>query len=82
MTKTGKKGLGLKQKIVEDVRNCVSKFESVYVFKYRHIRNKHIKGVREEWRNSRLFFGKNKVIAVGLGRSKEDEIEDDIHKVR
>lgn len=74
--------MGLKQKIIEDVRNCVGKFESLYVFKYRDIRSNHIKEIREEWKNSRLYFGKNKVITVGLGRSKQDEVEDNIHKVK
>lgn len=82
LTKTGKKGLKLKQKIIEDVRNCVDKFQNVFVFKYRDIRSNHIKDIREAWENSRLYFGKNKVVAVGLGRSKEDEIENNIHKVR
>ncbi|KAJ8922295.1 hypothetical protein NQ315_004235 [Exocentrus adspersus] len=81
LTKTTKKGLSLKQRIVEDVRNCVEKFDSLYVFKYRDIRNSHLKGVRNEWENSKLHFGKNKVVAVSLGRTEKDEIEDNIHKI-
>lgn len=30
---------------------------------------------------SRFFIGKNTVIAIGLGKTKEDEIQDDIHKI-
>ncbi|CAG9861665.1 unnamed protein product [Phyllotreta striolata] len=81
LTKTDKKGLVLKQKIVEDVRNCVEKYKSVYVFTYRNMRNETMKAVREEWKPSRFFFGKNKVIAIGLGRTKEEEVDEDLHKL-
>lgn len=40
-----------------------------------------MKEVRDEWKPSRFFFGKNKVIGVGLGRNKEEEVADDLHKV-
>lgn len=81
LTKTDKKGLALKQKIVEDVRNCVEKYKSIYLFTFENMRNEKMKEVREEWKPSRFFFGKNKVIAIGLGRSKEEEIEDGLHKL-
>ncbi|RZB73477.1 mRNA turnover protein 4 -like, partial [Asbolus verrucosus] len=81
LTKTDKKGLAFKQKIVEDVRNCVEKYSSIYVFTFRNMRNEKMKEVREEWKPSRFFFGKNKVIAIGLGRNKEEEAADDLHKL-
>ncbi|KAL3274776.1 hypothetical protein HHI36_019561 [Cryptolaemus montrouzieri] len=81
LTKTGKKGLALKQKIIEDVRNCVSRFKDIYVFSHENMRNIRMKEVREEWKPSRFFFGKNRVIGVGLGRNKEEEQEEDLHKV-
>ncbi|KAF5279359.1 hypothetical protein FQA39_LY05469 [Lamprigera yunnana] len=81
LTKTNKKGLVLKQKIVEDVRNCVEKFNSVYVFTYQNMRTDKMQNIRQEWRPSRFFFGKNKLISVGLGRSSEDEVQDDLHKL-
>lgn len=37
--------------------------------------------IRQEWKPSRFFFGKNKVIAIGLGRTQEEEILPDIHKI-
>ncbi|KAJ8948781.1 hypothetical protein NQ318_022912 [Aromia moschata] len=81
LTKTSKKGLALKQKIVEDVRNCVEKFESIYVFTFRNMRNEIMKSVREEWKPSRFFFGKNRVIALGFGKTVEDEVEEGLHKI-
>lgn len=29
----------------------------------------------------RFFFGKNKVMTLGLGRKKEDEVEDSLHHI-
>ncbi|XP_028137795.1 mRNA turnover protein 4 homolog [Diabrotica virgifera virgifera] len=81
LTKTDKKGLALKQKIVEDVRESVGKFKSVYVFTYKNMRNETMKAVRQEWKPSKFFFGKNKVISIGLGRTPEEEVEDDLHKL-
>lgn len=82
LTKTDKKGLALKQKIVEDIRNCVEKYKSIYVFTYRNMRNETMKSVREEWKPSRFFIGKNRVIAIGFGRTAEEEVGEDLHKVR
>ncbi|KAF2900487.1 hypothetical protein ILUMI_05700 [Ignelater luminosus] len=81
LTKTSKKGLALKQKIVEDVRNCVEKYSSIYVFSYKNMRTEKMQELRQEWKPSRFFFGKNKVIGVALGRTPEEEVQDDLHKV-
>ncbi|CAG9761564.1 unnamed protein product [Ceutorhynchus assimilis] len=81
LTKTDKKGLALKQKIVEDIRNCVEKYKSIYVFTFNNMRNEKMKEVREQWKPSRFFFGKNKVIAIGLGRTKEEEAEEGLHEL-
>lgn len=45
------------------------------------MRNEKMQEIRQEWKPSRFFFGKNKVIAIGLGRQPEDEVQDDLHKV-
>lgn len=81
LTKTDKKGLALKQKIVDDVRGCVEKFNSIYVFTVKNMRNVNMKEVREQWKPSKFFFGKNKVISIAFGRKPEEEAQDDLHKV-
>lgn len=40
-----------------------------------------MKDLRTDWKPSRFFFGKNKVIALGFGRTPEEEIADDLHKL-
>ncbi|XP_044754112.1 mRNA turnover protein 4 homolog [Coccinella septempunctata] len=81
LTKTSKKGVALKQRIIDDIRSCVEKFENIYVFTFTNIRNNTFKEIRDSWKPSRFFFGKNRVIGVGLGRTVEEEVEDGLHKV-
>lgn len=81
LTKTSKKGLTLKQCIVQDVRACVTKYNSIYVFEYGSMRNNIMKNIRETWKPSRFFFGKKKVLVIALGKNEDDEFEKDLHKL-
>ncbi len=40
-----------------------------------------INEIREHWSDSKVFFGKNKVVQVALGRSAADEHADNLHLV-
>ncbi|KAL0901689.1 hypothetical protein ABMA27_006883 [Loxostege sticticalis] len=79
LTKTNKKGLLLKQKTIEEIRNSLSKYEHIFLFTVDNMRNTKLKDLRNEWKDSRFFFGKNKVMAVALGRTKSDELEDQLN---
>ncbi|CAD6222382.1 GSCOCG00000943001-RA-CDS [Cotesia congregata] len=81
LTKTSKKGKALKDHIIDDVRNCVEKYDRICVFAVRNMRNNKLKNLREEWVDSRFFFGKNKIIAIGMGKTPAEEIADGIHKL-
>ena len=81
LTKTNKKGLVLKQQIVEDVRNCVEKYERIFLISVHNMRNNKFKDLRAEWKDSRFFFGKNKVIALALGKTPENEVAEELHKL-
>lgn len=81
LTKTSKKGLVLKQQIVEDVRNCVEKYAHIFLLSVHNMRNSKLKAIRAEWKDSRFFFGKNKVIALALGKSAENEIAQGLSKL-
>lgn len=70
-----------KQKIVEEIRNSLSKYEHIFLFTVDNMRNTKLKDLRNEWKDSRFFFGKNKVMAVALGRTKSDEVEDQLNLV-
>ncbi|CAL1288209.1 unnamed protein product [Larinioides sclopetarius] len=45
------------------------------------MRNSKMKNVREQWKQSRFCIGKNKVMAMALGRTPEEEYRPNLHKV-
>jgi len=82
LTKTDRKGLAWKQRIIDDIRFCVEKYPNIFVFQVQNMRNNLLKDLRQEWkRNSRFIFGKNRIMQIGLGRTKAEEVETGIHKV-
>jgi len=81
LTRTKKKGLESKQNLVEEMRKCVDDYARIFVFSVEHMRNNKLKDVRMQWRHSRFFLGKNKVMGLALGRSVEEEVADNLHKV-
>ncbi|XP_072944985.1 mRNA turnover protein 4 homolog [Epargyreus clarus] len=81
LTKTNKKGLLLKQKTIEEIRNSLSKYEHIFLFTVDNMRNAKLKDLRHEWKDSRFFFGKNKVMAIALGRNKSDEVEEQLNMI-
>jgi len=82
LTKVEKKpGLETKQKLVDNVRNCVDTYARIFVFKTENMRNAKLKDVREKWNHSRFFIGKNRVIAKALGNTEEEEYNENLHKV-
>lgn len=81
LTKTKKKGLELKQHVIEDIRSNVEKYERIFLFSVQNMRNNKLKELRSEWNDSRFFFGKNKIMALAFGKSSELEVADGIHKL-
>jgi len=81
LTKTTKLGSKLKQSIMENLREAVDKYEHIFVFYTDNMRNGKLKDVRNDWKDSRFFFGKNKVMSYALGKSAQDEIQNNLHKL-
>ncbi|PNF29629.1 mRNA turnover protein 4-like protein [Cryptotermes secundus] len=81
LTKTKKKGLVFKQQLVDEIRKCVEDYRRIFVFSVQNMRNSKLKDLRTEWKHSRFFFGKNKVMALGLGKTKETEGQNKLHKL-
>jgi mRNA turnover protein 4 len=73
LTKTDKKGTVLKERLINDVREQVDEYARAFIFDVENMRNTKLKEVRDDWRTSRMFLGKNKVIQIALGRTPEDE---------
>lgn len=81
LTRTNKKGLALKQQVIEDVKKCVYEYRRVFLISVQNTRNTKLLQLRSEWKDSKLVFGKLRIIALGLGCSKETEVADGIHKL-
>ncbi|XP_060114779.1 mRNA turnover protein 4 homolog [Heteronotia binoei] len=81
LTKTTKKGLEFKQNLIEELRKCVDTYKYIYIFSIANVRNNKLKDIRNAWKHSRIFFGKNKVMMVALGRSPADEYKENLHQV-
>ncbi|KAK7084773.1 mRNA turnover 4 [Halocaridina rubra] len=81
LTRTQKKGLEFKQNLVGVIRDCIDKYARIFVFRAHHMQTNNLKDMRLEWSHSRFFFGKNKVMALALGRTPKEEVNDNLHKV-
>ncbi|XP_022110295.1 mRNA turnover protein 4 homolog [Acanthaster planci] len=79
LTNTRKKGLELKQNLIEEVRASVDRYARIFIFSVENMRNSKIKDVRSMWKHSRFFYGKNKVIAVALGKDRASEYREGLH---
>lgn len=71
----------MKQKIVEDIRSNIDRFERIFVFSVENMRNAHLKDVRTQWKSSRFFFGKSKVMALAFGKTEETEVKKNLRLV-
>ncbi|XP_071529368.1 mRNA turnover protein 4 homolog [Panulirus ornatus] len=81
LTQTKKKGLEFKQNLLVEIRKCIESYARVFIFSSHHIKTNKLKEMRLEWGHSRFFLGKNKVMALALGRTPEEEMYDNLHKV-
>ncbi|XP_053687862.1 mRNA turnover protein 4 homolog [Sabethes cyaneus] len=76
LTKTERKGLSNKQQIIEDIQACRQKYANIFLFSVQNMRNSKLKDIRTAWKNSRFFFGKNRVMQLGLNFVSEDGDDD------
>ncbi|BFZ21104.1 hypothetical protein BsWGS_24143 [Bradybaena similaris] len=81
LTQTRKKGLELKQKLIEKIRETADKYANIFTFSVHNMRNVQLKEIRQEWSHSRFFFGKNKVMQIALGRTEDEEYRENLHKL-
>uniref|UniRef100_A0A131XNY0 Ribosome assembly factor mrt4 n=1 Tax=Hyalomma excavatum TaxID=257692 RepID=A0A131XNY0_9ACAR len=81
LTRTKKKGLEHKRDLIQEVRDAFDKYDKVFVYSVSNMRNSKLKDVRQEWKDSRFYFGKNKVMSVALGRFIDEDHRENLHKV-
>ncbi|XP_054157791.1 mRNA turnover protein 4 homolog [Oppia nitens] len=82
LTATQKKSFSdIKVKLVNDVRQSCDDYSRVFIFSVQNMRNAKLKDVRNQWKDSRFYFGKNKVMTISLGKTKETEYKHNLHKL-
>uniref|UniRef100_A0A8C5W631 Ribosome assembly factor mrt4 n=1 Tax=Microcebus murinus TaxID=30608 RepID=A0A8C5W631_MICMU len=81
LTQSAKKGLELKQNLLEELWKCVDTYKYLFIFSVANMRNSKLKDIQNAWKHSGMFFGKNKVMMVALGRSPSDEYKDNLPQV-
>ncbi|KAF4212785.1 hypothetical protein CNMCM8980_000294 [Aspergillus fumigatiaffinis] len=69
------------RRLYANIRECVENYDHLFLFSVDNMRNTYLKDVRTEFADSRLFFGKTKVMAVALGHNPETEAAPNLHKL-
>jgi len=70
-----------KKKIVTELRVAGESYENVYVFRVIGMRGPGLRELRKSWRDSKLFLGKNTVMTIAIGKTKESELLPGMHKI-
>jgi len=86
LSKTTKKvGLEFKQNMIDKIRQSVDDYSNLFVFSVDNMRNTHLQAVRDAWKSENkkglFFMGKNRVMAVALGREESEEYNELLHRV-
>ena len=63
------------------IRDSCDKYANLFVYSIDNMRNAKLKDLRTEWKESRFFFGKNRVMQLALGRAESDEYKTNLHYV-
>ncbi|EEH40521.1 mRNA turnover protein MRT4 [Paracoccidioides lutzii Pb01] len=59
------------RRLFANIQTAVTQYDHIFLFSVDNMRNTYLKEVRTEFADSRLFFGKTKVMAVALGNTPE-----------
>ena len=82
LTKTKKKGREGKEEMVEKIQDCVGEYSNSYVLTFTNMRSVPFKLMQSQMHDTTKFFlGKNKVMVRALGKSPEDEVDDNTHQL-
>jgi mRNA turnover protein 4 len=81
LTKVDSKGRKLKQKHIDTIRLAVDEYTSIYTFSYENMRTVNFTDVRADFKDSKLFMGKNSISQLALGRTPEEEYKDNLRSV-
>eukprot|EP01041_Mallomonas_annulata_P001719 gene1719-3328_t len=78
LTKISSKGRQLKTKLVDSIRALLDEYSQIFVFRFENLRASRLRDVRMDWKESRIFLGKNTVAQKAFGITVEDEYKDNL----
>jgi mRNA turnover protein 4 len=81
LTKVKKRPKEVKDKLIDEIRECCEKYSRMYLLSMENERNNFLQVVRQKLRPGRLICAKNKVMQLALGTTKECECQDNVHKI-
>ena len=81
LTKVGGKGRDFKATLVQTLRESLDVYKHVFLLKFENLRSCRMRDVRMDWKESRIFLGKNSIAQVALGRTVEEEYKDNLHLI-
>lgn len=67
--------------LFELVQEAVDTYQHIFVFSVDNMRNTYLKTVRQHFSDSRMFFGKTKVMAKALGLTDAEEHAPGLHRL-
>jgi len=82
LTKVKRKGKETKLKLVDEIRRCLDSYKNLFVFSYHNMRGNKLAVVRTRFKtDGRFFLGKNKIMALALGRIPQEEHKEGLSRV-
>lgn len=83
LTQTEKRGTREhKSQYIEQVRRAIDAHSGLFLFHFENMRSSKFKSVRLFFRDdARIFLGKNKLLQIALGRSEEEEYQENLHQI-
>lgn len=81
LAQTEKKGRENKERIFDEVRECLDKFKYVWVLGLENVRTPVLQDIRSDWIGSKLILGKRKVLEKALGSTPEEAYKENLNKL-
>jgi len=82
LTKTKKRPTSeFKTALVEKLQKSLNRYTNVFVFSHENMTTVPFRFIQQEWKDSKFFLGKNKIMRVALGKSDTEEYMENSHKL-
>ena len=73
LTQVKKKGKEHKEDIVTGIREALENYSNVYVLSHHNMTTNPFKKIKEDFKDSKFFLGKNKLAQFALGKTQDEE---------